>query len=128
MDHEISSRLRTILLAYRNTQRAKDPKKEWQSLVMQIMNGKQNPFEAARSVMETVYPRLFSSILESYPDLTETEAKICLLSCSDLSNTEIAELLGLSVNTVNQNRSTLRKKLNLKPDRMKEQLRITLSK
>ncbi len=128
MDHEISSRLRTILLAYRNTQRAKDPKKEWQSLVMQIMNGKQNPFEAARSVMETVYPRLFSSILESYPDLTETEAKICLLSCSDLSNTEIAELLGLSVNTVNQNRSTLRKKLNLKPDRMKEQLRIALSK
>ena len=128
LDHEISHRLKTILLAYRNTQRVKDPKKDWQSLVMQIMNGEQNPFEAARSVMETIYPRLYSIILESYPDLTETEAKICLLSCSDLSNTEMAELLGLSVNTVNQNRSNLRKKLNLKPDRMKEQLRIALSK
>jgi DNA-binding CsgD family transcriptional regulator len=128
LDHEISTRLRMILTAYDKAQRSKDPKKEWQSLVWQIMNGKDNPFEAARSVLETAYPQLYSTILENYPDLTETEAKICLLSCSDLSNTEIAEFLGLRVNTVNQNRSNLRKKLNLKPDRMKEQLRQALSK
>ena len=128
LDYEISNRLRTILIAYDKAQRVKDPKKEWQSLVWQIMNGKDNPFEAARSVLETAYPQLYSTILENYPDLTETEAKICLLSCSDLSNTEIAEFLGLRVNTVNQNRSNLRKKLNLKSDRMKEQLRSALSK
>jgi DNA-binding CsgD family transcriptional regulator len=91
------------------------------------MNGKEDPFEAARSVLETAYPKLYSTIKESYPDLTETEAKVCLLSCSDLSNAEIAELLGLSTNTINQNRSNLRKKLNLKPDKMKEQLRQALS-
>jgi len=128
VDNEIATRLRTILLATRTTQRANDPKKEWQPLIMQIMNGGQNPFEAARNVLETAYPRLYSSILENYPDLTETEAKVCLLSCSELSNAEMAEILGLSLNTVNQNRSNLRKKLNLKPDKMKEQLRMALSK
>ncbi len=128
LDHEISSRLRLILKVHDKTPQGNDPKKEWQSLVWQIMNGEQEAFEAARSVLETAYPKLYSTIKENYPDLSETEAKICLLSCSDLSNTEIAELLGLSTNTVNQNRSNLRKKLNLKPDRMKEQIRSALSK
>ena len=128
LDHEISSRLRMILKVHDKALQGNDPKKEWQSLAWQIMNGEQEAFEAARSVLETAYPKLYSTIKENYPDLTETEAKICLLSCSDLSNTEIAELLGLSTNTVNQNRSNLRKKLNLKPDRMKEQLRSALSK
>lgn len=128
LDHEISSRLRLILEVHDKTLQRSDPKKEWESLVWQIMNGEQEAFEAARSVLETAYPKLYSTIKENYPDLTETEAKICLLSCSDLSNTEIAELLGLRTNTVNQNRSNLRKKLNLKPDQMKEQLRQALSK
>ena len=92
------------------------------------MNKEQEPFEAARNVLESAYPNLYSTIQDNYPDLTETEAKVCLLSCSDLSNAEMAELLGLKPNTVNQNRSNLRKKLNLKPDGMKEQLRTTLSK
>ena len=128
LDQEISSRLRMILTAHEKAQKELDPKKEWSSLVWQIMNGEEDPFEAARSVLETAYPRLYSTIKEDYPDLTETEAKICLLSCSDLSNTEMAEFLGLKTTTVNQNRSNLRKKLNLKPDRMKEQLHAALSK
>ena len=128
LDHEVSARLRMILTAHEKAQNAMDPKKEWSSLVLQIMNGEEEAFEAARSVLETAYPRLYSTIKEDYPDLTETEAKICLLSCSDLSNTEIADFLGLKTTTVNQNRSNLRKKLNLKPDRMKEQLRTALSK
>ena len=127
LDQEVSSRLRMILTAFDRAQRAKDPQKEWQSLARQVMNGKDNPFDAARSVLEMVYPHLFSTIKENYPDLTETEAKICLLSCSDLSNQEIADFLGLKPNTVNQNRSNLRKKLNLKPERMKEQLQSVFS-
>ncbi len=128
LDQEISSRLRMILTAHDKAQKALDPQKEWSSLVWQIMNGEEDPFEAARGVLETAYPRLYSTIKEDFPNLTETEAKICLLSCSDLSNMEMAEFLGLKTTTVNQNRSNLRKKLNLKPDRMKEQLRTALYK
>ena len=126
LDHEISSLLRTIMLAKRTAQRAKDPQKEWRPLVTQIINDEQDSFKAACRVLETLYPNLYSTILKNHPDLTETEAKICLLSCSDLSNAEIAELLGLRTNTVNQNRSNLRKKLNLNSDKLKDQLRDEL--
>lgn len=127
LDHEISSRLRLILTAHDKVQKVNDPQKEWSSLVGQIMNGEEDPFEAARIVLETAYPRLYSTIKEDYPELTDTEAKICLLSCSDLSNTEMAEFLGLKTSTVNQNRSNLRKKLNLNSDKLKDQLRDELS-
>lgn len=127
MDQEIALRLRMMLTANRTAKRVKDPKNDWHSLVFQIMNGKDNAFEAARSTIEMVYPNLYSILMEKYPSLTETETKICLLSFCDISNAEIAELLGLSPNTVNQNRSALRKKLNLNSDKMKVQLRNVLS-
>lgn len=116
-----------IISAYQISKSVSDPKKVWNPLVMKIMNGEDDPFEAARSVLEAIYPRLYATINENYPDLTETEARICLLSCSDISNAEIADILGLKTSTVNQNRSNLRKKLNLNPDKMKEQLRMALS-
>jgi len=128
MDEEIALRLRMILTANRTAKRAKDPKNEWQALVNQVMNGKENLFDAARATVEMAYPNLYAILIERHPNLTETEAKVCLLSFCDLSNAEIAELLGLKPNTINQNRSTLRKKLNLDFDKMKEQMRDVLAK
>ena len=127
MDEEVVLRLRMILTAQRTTKQAKDPKNEWRPLVLQVMNGKKNLFEAAQTSVEMAYPNLYAIITEKYPNLTETEAKICLLSFCDISNAEMAELLGLRLNTVNQNRSTLRKKLNLDFDKMKEQMRDMLA-
>ena len=127
LDAEIATRLRLVLSVNRTIKHAKDPKNEWKPLVKQVMNGKESPFEAAQVAIETAYPNLYQAILEKYPNLTETEAKVCLLSYSDLSNAEMAEILGLRLNTINQNRSTLRRKLNLNSDKMKEQLRNRLT-
>lgn len=127
MDEEITLRIKMMLTACRTKKNVKDPKNEWQPLVNQVMNGKENLFEAVRATVEMVYPNLYSVLMEKYPNLTETEAKICLLSFCDISNAEMAELMGLRLNTVNQNRSTLRKKLNLNSDKMKEQLRNVFS-
>ena len=126
MDGEMAYRLRMILAANRAAKRAKDIQNEWGDLVNQVMNGKETMFDAARAIIERVYPNLYSVLMEKYPNLTETEAKICLLSFCDISNTEIADLLGLQTTTINQNRSSLRKKLNLKPEKMKDQLRKAL--
>lgn len=119
---EVDMRLQIIISAIQTMKHSNDPKREWRPLVNKIMNGKENAFEAAQAVIEMAYPGLYATIIAQHSDLNETEAKICLLSCSSLSNAEIAELLGLKLNTVNQGRSTLRKKLNLKPERLKEQL------
>ena len=122
VNQEITSRLRLILTALRAEKRANDPKKEWNPLVRQVMNGKETAFEAAVSVIESAYPGLQAKIGELYPNLNDTDSKVCLLSCSDITNTEMGELLGLSVYSVNKSRSELRKKLGFEPGDLKKQL------
>ena len=122
VNQEITSRLRLILTAQRAEKRANDPKKEWNPLVRQVMNGKETAFEAAVSVIESAYPGLQAKIGELYPNLNDTDSKVCLLSCSDITNTEMGELLGLSVYSVNKSRSELRKKLGFEPGDLKKQL------
>ena len=127
MEEEVASRLRMMLTASRAAKKTKGHNNEWSSLVWQVMYGKDNLFDAAQTTIEAVYPNLYAAIKDKHPDFTKTESRLCLLSFSDLSNSEMAEILGLSLNTVNQNRSNLRKKLNLKSEKMKEQLRNALS-
>ena len=122
VSQEVTSRLRLILNAARTEKRANDFKKEWSPLVRQVMNGKETAFEAAVSVIESAYPGLQAKISEFYPDLNETDSKVCLLSCSDITNTEMGEFLDLSVYSINKSRSELRKKLGFEPDELKDKL------
>ena len=119
---ELTNRLRLILSASRIEKNAYDPKMEWKPLVRQVMNGKEIAFESAASIIEAAYPGLQSMIAEQFPDLNETDAKVCLLSCSGLSNAEMGDLLGLSVYSINKSRSELRKKLGFEPDELKNRL------
>ena len=119
---ELTTRLRLILSAARIEKNAYDPKMEWKPLVRQVMNGKETAFESAVSVIEAAYPGLQAMIAEQFPDLNETDAKVCLLSCSGLSNAEMGDLLGLSVYSINKSRSELRKKLGFEPDELKNRL------
>ena len=119
---ELTTRLRLILSAARIEKNAYDPKMEWKPLVRQVMNGKETAFESAVSVIEAAYPGLQAMIAEQFPDLNETDAKVCLLSCSGLSNAEMGDLLGLSVYSINKSRSELRKKLGFEPDELKSRL------
>jgi len=127
LEQELSARLRSIILACRTKKEAYDPKNEWNPLVLRVTNGKEEVFDAIVAEMEKVYPNLYTVLQKKHPELNETETKVCLLSFSDLSNTEMAEILGVSKHTVDKNRSKLRDKLNLTPERMKEQLHKALS-
>ncbi len=127
LEQELLSRIRLIYTAYCTKKKALDPQKEWNPIVMRLMNGKDSVFEAILKEMEKVYPNLYSVLRQKYPNLNETETKVCVLSCSDLSNAEMAEILSVSKFTVDKNRSKLRDKLNLTPEKMKEQLHKALS-
>ena len=128
LEQELSSRLRLIISAYRKQKNGYDPNNEWSSIVYKLMNGKGSLFDAVLVEMEKVYPDIYVVLRQKYPELNETETKVCLLSCSDLSNTEMAEILEMSKYTIDKNRSKLRDKLNLKPEKMKEQLHQVLSR
>ena len=127
LEQELSSRIRLIAAAYQTKKNAYDPKKEWNPIVFRLMNGKETVFEAVLEEIEKVYPHIVAVLRQKYPELNETETKVCLLSCSNLSNAEMAEILGISKHTVDKNRSKLRDKMNLKPERMNDQLHQVLS-
>ena len=127
LEQELSSRIRLIAAAYQTKKNAYDPKKEWTPIVFRLMNGQETVFEAVLEEIEKVYPHIVAVLRQKYPELNETETKVCLLSCSNLSNAEMAEILGISKHTVDKNRSKLRDKMNLKPERMNDQLHQVLS-
>ena len=61
--------------------------------------------------MNTIYNGLVNRLKECYPELTETEFRVCCLTYADFSCSEIGIILDLSPNTVQMKRSVVRKKL-----------------
>jgi DNA-binding CsgD family transcriptional regulator/tetratricopeptide (TPR) repeat protein len=127
LEQELSSRIRLIVAAYHTKKNAYDPKMEWSPIVFRLMNGKETIFDAVLEEIEKVYPHILAVLVQKYPELNETETKVCMLSCTNLSNLEMAEILGISKHTVDKNRSKLRDKMNLKPERLNNQLHQVLS-
>ena len=57
-----------------------------------------------------VYPDAVVKLKAAYPDLTDTELEICILSCFNFRLKEIANILDLRENTVAKYRSSIKKK------------------
>lgn len=70
----------------------------------------ENRLERIMDEFETAYPEAMGRMAAAYPDLTQMERRIFVLSHLQFRAKEMADLLGLSENTVNQYRYNLRKK------------------
>ena len=70
----------------------------------------ENRVERIMDEFETAYPEAMRRVAAAHPDLTPTERRIFVLSHLQFRAKEMADLLGLSENTVNQYRYNLRKK------------------
>ena len=70
----------------------------------------ENRLERIMAEFEAAYPKALEQLAAAYPDLTPTERRIFVLSHLQFRAKEMADLLGLSENTVNQYRYNLRKK------------------
>ncbi|MFO7863858.1 MAG: helix-turn-helix transcriptional regulator [Salinivirgaceae bacterium] len=60
-----------------------------------------------------VYPNFLLKLTETFPQLTKTEVRVCILISSGLKSHEIAELLNVSEASIGKYRNRIRKKLNL---------------
>ena len=72
-------------------------------------------WEIFYDTMNRLYQQLFDRLKTKYSDLSESEFRICCLTCADFSITEIGIVMGLSPNTVEMKRSDIRKKLGIEP-------------
>ena len=81
-----------------------------QQRVMSIYQSKGDRLQHILDEFEAAYPKVSERLATAYPDLTKTENRIFILSLLQFRAKEMADLLGLSENTVNQYRYNLRKK------------------
>lgn len=63
-----------------------------------------------------LYSGFYDKLKHNFPDLTNSELRVCSLAKLRLSLKEIAQILYLSVDSVKSARYRIRKKLNLEPD------------
>ena len=70
-------------------------------------------FDAILNIFNEEHPGLAKEIKTKYPNLTDTEYKVCILAFTPFTAQESAVVLGQSVNTVNKARTSIRKKLNI---------------
>ncbi len=72
-----------------------------------------NTFEAH---FDQIHQNFFKRLMENYPELTQSDLKLCAYLRMNLSTKEIAPLLNISIRGVEARRYRLRKRLNLDHD------------
>lgn len=74
----------------------------------ELFDGKDH-MEAMMDLFETMYPGLQSALKEKYPNMTNLEYNVYLLSRFKLSRVEEATLLGISTSVLDKVRGRVRK-------------------
>lgn len=74
-------------------------------------------FEASEDVIESSYSDITSFIKKTFPELNETEYKVCLLSVVPISVDDIANIIELGVDSVGKARTNIRKKMKIENKR-----------
>jgi len=65
-------------------------------------------------LMNNLKDGFYNKVRSKYPQLNETEFRICCLSCeTDFTDKEIGIILGMTLNMVRRTRSDLRKKIGM---------------
>ncbi|RAV99090.1 tetratricopeptide repeat protein [Pseudochryseolinea flava] len=93
----------------------KDSKVKLTKLIKVIDYGleSEKDWDEFRMYFEKVHSSFFQKLKDQFPDLTQSDLKLCALLSLNLSMKEMAELMGISPESVKMARHRLRKKLNL---------------
>lgn len=98
------------------SQQAQQAQQALQQRVMaRYKTGKDDRLEHIMAEFATSYPSATEKLKSTYPNLTESERNIIILSFLGFRMKEEAELLNLSLNTVEKYRTNIRKKVGSNP-------------
>lgn len=101
--------------------------KEWEMLKEKTIGDKEMAFDSTVDILEELHHGFMNHLKQKFPELKDKELRVALLSCCDLSNSEIASILGVNVFTVNKTRQNIREKLGMDKKGFKQQIRNILS-
>ncbi len=80
-----------------------------------ILNSEKS-FESFEKQFTEVYPEFFKNLINKHGRLTSTDLRLCAYLRMNQNSSEIAQITGASLRTIESQRYRLRKKLNLKPE------------
>ena len=92
-----------------------DHTKEIFELIRDNIDQDQN-WKKFRVEFTSIHPRFFDNLTTKFPDLSDNNVQLCAYLRISLSSKEIANLMSISVSSVNKNRQRLRKKLYLEAE------------
>ena len=72
-----------------------------------------NNWNHFKSAFEQIAPSFFDHLVTNYPKLTDTDLRLCAMIRLNVSNQDIANILGISAASVNKARYRLRKRFEL---------------
>ena len=78
-------------------------------------SGEENKLERILSEFFAVYPQAMKKLATRHPELNESERNIVVLSFLGFRTKEEADILGLSLNTVEKYRTNIKKKTHNNP-------------
>ena len=70
-------------------------------------------FEASVDVIESSYKDISTFVKKTFPELSETEYKVCVLSIVPISVNDISNIIDLGVDSVGKAKTNIRKKLKM---------------
>jgi len=76
-----------------------------------VYNQESMDWERLYETMNGLYNNLFTKLKSSFPQLDESEFKICCLSIAKFSNAEIALIMKYSTSSIQWKKACIRKKL-----------------
>lgn len=74
-------------------------------------------FEASVDVIESSYKDISTFVKKTFPELSETEYKVCVLSIVPISVNDISNIIELGVDSVGKAKTNIRKKLKMENKR-----------
>lgn len=90
-------------------------KKSIQKLAHQLEHNQntKNQWELFSQQFEHIHPNFFSNLKKHTPNLSIRELRLCAYSRLDMTNQEVAQILGIATSSVGKARHRLKKKMNL---------------
>ncbi|UXP30983.1 hypothetical protein N6H18_11540 [Reichenbachiella agarivorans] len=96
-----------------NEQKENPDKSKLSKLAKSINTTTSNDWKEFEARFISVNKRFYKELHNRYPDLSQSDKKICALVKLNFSSKDMAKLLGISVESVHTTRYRLRKKMNL---------------
>lgn len=93
----------------------RDQKKQLKQLVQKVsLSFSQDKYWTDfRTIFDQVHPHFFSQLAQQFPDLTSTDLRLIALLKMNINSTDVATLLGISLDSLRVSRYRLRKKIGL---------------